>query len=477
MTESAEGKKNAEGGASLTSAPTISLPRGGGALRAIAEKFNLNPVTGTGSLTVPVYASPGRSGFGPQLSLTCDSGNGNGPFGFEWSLAINAISRKTDKGLPKYADDEESDAFILAGAEDLVPALVQAAGQWTRDVVTRTVYGKQFKVHRYRPRIEGAFARIERWRNLSDPQDTFWRSISKDNVTTWYGKTAESRIADPADPSRVFTWLICDSDDAKGNVISYRYKPEDSSGVDVTAAHEHNHSGLTRSAKRYLKDIFYGNRTPYFRDLAQPQPAPLPADWCFQVVFDDGEHDLNNPAPQDAGPWMCRLDPYSTYGPTFEVRGYRLCQRVLMFHHFKDEPNVGPNCLVRSTDSTYSQPPADPAQPVYSYLLSVKQSGYRRDGAGGYISSSLPPLEFEYSEAVIDKTVREADRAALENLPAGADGAQYRWADLDGEGLQGILTQQGGSWFYKANLSPVNQQGTDGQRVTLPLFARCNGGA
>jgi len=451
-------------------APQLSLPKGGGALRAIAEKFNLNPVTGTGSLAVPVHASPGRSGFGPQLSLSYDSGTGNGPFGFGWSLAINNISRKTDKGLPQYADDE-SDTFILSSSEDLVPVLTNMAGQLTRDVVARTVYGKQYKVHRYRPRIEGAFARIEAWRNISDPQDTFWRSISKDNVTTWYGKTAESRIADPADPSRVFTWLICESYDAKGNVISYRYKPEDSSGVDVTAAHERNRSDLIRSAKRYLKHIFYGNRTPYFPDLTQPQPLALPGDWCFQVVFDYGEHDPNNPTPQDAGQWTCRLDHYSTYRPTFEVRGYRLCQRVLMFHHFKDEPNVGLNCLVRSTDLTYSPPPADPTQPVYSFLVSASQTGYRRDGAGGYITSSLPPLEFGYSEAVIDETVREADREALENLPAGVDGSAYRWADLDGEGLQGILTEQGGSWFYKANLSPGNVQGTNGDQATLPRFA------
>jgi hypothetical protein len=41
---------------------------------AIGEKFGVNPVTGTGSLTIRVYASPGRAGFGLQLSLSYDSG-------------------------------------------------------------------------------------------------------------------------------------------------------------------------------------------------------------------------------------------------------------------------------------------------------------------------------------------------------------------------------------------------------------------
>jgi hypothetical protein len=63
------------------SAPTISLPKGGGAIRGIGEKFASNPVTGTGSMSVPIVTSPGRSSFGPQLSLSYDSGAGNSPFG------------------------------------------------------------------------------------------------------------------------------------------------------------------------------------------------------------------------------------------------------------------------------------------------------------------------------------------------------------------------------------------------------------
>ena len=65
-------------------APQLELPKGGGALRGIGEKFASNPVTGTGALTVPIATSPGRGGFGPQLALSYDSGVGNGLFGFGW---------------------------------------------------------------------------------------------------------------------------------------------------------------------------------------------------------------------------------------------------------------------------------------------------------------------------------------------------------------------------------------------------------
>ena len=113
-----------------------------------------------------------------------------------------------------------------------------------------------------------------------------------------------------------------------------------------------------------------------------------------------------------------------------------------MFHNFSQDPNVGLNCLVRSTDLVHSQPsqpPADPTKPFYAFLLSVTQTGYVRNGAAGYLSKSMPPLQFQYTEAVIDETVRDVEPASLKNLPSGLDGDSYRWVDLDGEGLSGIL--------------------------------------
>src|SRR5262245_1667971 len=94
--------------------PTISLPKGGGAIRGIGEKLAANPFTGTGSMSLPIATSPGRAGFGPQLSLSYDSGAGNGPFGFGWSLSLPSITRKTDNGLPRYFDAGESDVYVLS---------------------------------------------------------------------------------------------------------------------------------------------------------------------------------------------------------------------------------------------------------------------------------------------------------------------------------------------------------------------------
>src|SRR5262245_6510329 len=108
--------------------PAVSLPSGGGAIRGMGEKFGVNAVTGTSGLSVPLGMTPGRAGGGPHLELVYDSGAGNGVFGFGWSLSLPEITRKTDKGLPRYLDEEEGDVFLLSGVEDLVP-LLDGTGQ------------------------------------------------------------------------------------------------------------------------------------------------------------------------------------------------------------------------------------------------------------------------------------------------------------------------------------------------------------
>lgn len=445
-----ENKKEVAKSSSI-SAPSISLPKGGGAIRGIGEKFTANPVTGTGSFSVPIAVTPGRSGFSPQLSLSYNSGSGNGPFGFGWGLSLPEITRKTDKGLPKYEDTNESDEFILSGAEDLVPVLVYDDNnkEWNPEHYPRTLNNVDYTVQQYRPRTEGLFARIEKWTDKNNG-DIHWRSISKDNITTIYGKDNNSRIFDPNDPnpehpSRIFSWLICQSWDDKGNAMVYKYKEENSKHIDQTQVHEKNRTPSSRQANRYLKYIKYGNRTPnHDTEWKVTDPTQI-SDWMFDLVFDYGEHDTDNPKPGDAGEWFLRLDPFSSYRAGFEVRTYRLCRRVLMFHHFPELKQE--DYLVRSTEFTYNE------SPIASFIVSVTQSGYvlnKEDGT--YLKKSLPPLEFEYTRAEIQEEVRDVDAQSLENLPSGLDGSTYQWVDLNGEGLSGILTEQTGAWFYKPNL-------------------------
>jgi hypothetical protein len=144
--------------------PEISLPKGGGAIQGIEEKFQVNEITGTSSFSIPLPLSPSRNGFTPSVGLSYNSGAGNSPFGLGWDLAIPAITRKTEKQLPQYQDEEESDILILSGAEDLVPLLEKQGEDWIRYSEQKNDNGITYTVTRYRPRIEGAFVRIERWK-------------------------------------------------------------------------------------------------------------------------------------------------------------------------------------------------------------------------------------------------------------------------------------------------------------------------
>jgi RHS repeat-associated protein len=435
--------------------PAVSLPKGGGALHGIGEKFATNAATGTGALTVPIATSPGRGGVGPALQLAYDSGAGNGPFGLGWTLSVPSITRKTDKGLPRYHDGEDSDVFILSGAEDLVPVRV-ADGTSTRlDVTDRGDY----RVQRFRPRVEGLFARIERWTQRATG-DAYWRAITRDNAVSVYGQSAQARIADPEHPERVFTWLLEETRDDRGNVIRYRYKAEDAAGVDPGLASEANRfvrqpDGARRfaaTAQRYLKRIQYGNRTPVARD----QPAPVnDTDWLFEVVLDYGEHDAAAPTPAEAVAWPVRPDPFSRHRATFEVRTYRLCRRVLMFHRFA-ELGTAP-CLVRSTDFSYADARvrtpdgAFDQGPVASYLASVIQAGYVRTGSG-YERAAQPPLALGYTQPVVHDQLQVLSGDRASGVPDGPRGAGAQWVDLDGEGIPGALTATDRAWYYRANL-------------------------
>jgi RHS repeat-associated protein len=441
------------GPAAALAPPAIAAPKGGGAIRGIGEKFTVNAVNGSCTISVPLALSPGRSGTGPTLSLTYDSAAGNGPFGFGWQLGLPAITRRTDRGLPRYRDAEESDTFLMSDAEDLVCVLDDRG----RRVVDRTsVPG--YDIQLYLPRVEGLFARIERW-TWRGTGETHWRTISRDDVTTVYGRNGDSRIAERANASadraaRTFAWLICESYDDKGNATVYEYVPEDDANVDLSRAGE---GGRTRTANRYLKRILYGNRVSR---LTRPDLSA--ADWMFEVVLDyDEGHYLDKQGTvrathQPRYHWSVRPDSFSSYRSGFEVRTHRRCHRVLMFHRFPElgaEPTLVRTMAFRYEDLDYSAGPVPAGTELShqgstrlgSFLREVAQLGHVRRPDGTYRTESLPPVTFTYSRAEIDPRVRP--------LPAAVDSARRpQWIDLDGTGIPGILAEATDAWTYRPSL-------------------------
>ena len=190
-------------------------------------------------------------------------------------------------------------------------------------------------------------------------------------------------------------------------------------------------TSATATARRYLADSWR-------RRQAVAPAARRRRSGCSRWSSTTASTTRRTHAGRDGAVGQPARRSFSSYRAGFEVRTYRLCQRVLMFHHFPDDPTPGSrkgyDGLVRSTDFTYSyeQDPARPrAIPVYSFLLSVTQTGYQREAGGGYLTASLPPLEFEYTDAPSCRTTLQRGRRREPGEPARRAGRRgYQWVDL-----------------------------------------------
>lgn len=414
--------------AKKVSLPGISLPKGGGAIKGIGELFKFNAFTGTGSFSVPVYTSPCRD-FEPKISLDYNSAEGNGVFGMGFSISIPYISRKTEKGIPRY---DSSDAFILSNADELVPKLVGNSKELDTRVVEES--GINWRVTGYLPRVEGDFARIEFWEGNGS---SYWKIVSKGNITSVYGQSENARIANPEDSGCVFRWLLEKAFDAKGNKVEYLYKQENVENVSDTI-YEQNRS---RTANKYIRSIRYGN---YFNES-------LIEKWSFEVVFDYGEYNVTEDYLKrtDCDPykpvrgWAARKTPFSSYRSGFELRTSRLCQNILMFHHLEKELGSKP-CLVRVTSLTYGE-----AADVSPLLEAVEVKGLRRNKDGSYASKPMPPLEYTYSGFTPEGQSFENLRVTTgKTVPCYVGKGQYDFVDLYGESIPGLLYSDDNTTFY-----------------------------
>jgi len=447
--DSRNSEKKGSGGYASMSMPQITLPKGGGSIRSIDDKFSVNAANGTAGFSIPFPLSPSRNGFMPSMSLSYNSGDGNSIFGLGWNGQPAAIARKTEKKLPEYRDAEGSDIFIFSGAEDLVPAYYKdEAGNWIKD--SRVIDG--LTIDRYRPRIENGFARIEKVREENG--NIYWKVTSATNIVSVYGKSRIAQISDPADPAKIFKWLFEFSYDDKGNCFRLGYKKENKVNI-PDLLHERNRlNDLSPCTNVYLKSIKYCNKDHFRRSSIDWQDWDGFLDgieYLLELVLDYGEHDLDDPQPDDDRGWSYRPDAFSDYRAGFEIRTCRLCRRMLMFHHFSelgDRP-----CLVNALDLEYD------AGTAFTFLRSATQKGYIRRQDGAWSIAAIPSMDFNYEPLGWNTTVNTLPASGLENLPAGIDDKVYQWIDLNNEGISGILTEQAGGWYYKSNAGDGNLEG------------------
>lgn len=182
----------------------ISIPSGPGSIEGLGESFE--PQLNTGSFTygIVVPVPPGRGGFQPTIRFSYNSGRGNGPLGLGWRLDQTTIQRQTDKGLPRYG---EEDTFLFNEGMEIIPV----GGKPGEEGVTL-----------YRLKNEGTFQLFEHHR-----EGDYWVVRERNGIRHYLGVHPDhpgetARVADP-DGRGTFRWILLESRDLNGNQILYRH--------------------------------------------------------------------------------------------------------------------------------------------------------------------------------------------------------------------------------------------------------------
>jgi RHS repeat-associated protein len=364
---------------SSSASDLLVLPKGGGALSGIGEKFAPDLHTGTGNLTIPLPLPQGRNGFQPDLSLGFSSGSGNGPFGLGWSLSLPAIMRKTSAGLPSY--DDAKDTFILAGEDDLVAVPGGPAG-----------------AQQYRPRTEGAFSQI-----LHFPAGDRWDVTAKNGQTMVFGGQFapgggggpdSAVVADPSRRDHIFCWKPSSATDPFGNRIEYEYERD-------------LQTGNRAWDQLYLKRIRYAD---YDSGAAT----------TFLLVV---EFEYEN-----------RTDWFSDRRPGFEIRTAKRCSAIKLLT--RDGAELARTYELDYLDGGTGPQALRPANAV-SLLRSLTVTGH-----DGTQTESLPPTSFAYSRFDPEKRdFRPLGGEELPSTSLSDPNLQL--ADLAGKALPDIVEVNG----------------------------------
>ena len=418
-----------------------SLPQGGGTLAGSAGSLSVGGAHGGAGwhIPLPVSTAPAR-GLAPQLALSYSNGAGNGVFGMGWQLSLPAIRLRTQHGVPRF---DGHDRIEGPSGDELLRSLDAVY------TVQRLPFAEDdsgpYRITRYLNRSSGLASSVERWEALGPAgavTRTFWIDRTPDGGLSLYGWSANARLADPQDPSRIAQWRLEESVSATGEHILWRWRQENDEHCSAQERADH-----PQVAGLYPDTLYWMNRTPALHFLL-PGLSPSEAwehDWLACLVFDYGERG----APVDQAPpldttatWPAREDALSWRRYGFEVRTRRLCHDVLLWHRTAMMADADAQDataqLVSRLHLTYE------TSPLLTQLRAAQTLAYEADGT----VVSWPPVEFALSEP--PETLPDTTQWQAEPALDGFSHEYWQMADLYGEGIPGLLYQDNGAWWYRA---------------------------
>ncbi len=196
--------------------------------QAAVNSIQVDPSSGTGVLSLPLFSPAARLGMKPNLGLTYSPRSGNGVLGMGWSIGFGSIERSTQEGPPAY---DGTDTFI---------ATVDGASS----KLVRIAEG------RYRFPVEGAFYNFqydgERWLMRNGKGLTYYFGDDQS-----YGD--RSRLKNSG--GDVFQWRLSRVEDSVGNYYLIRYLEDDSFEVYWTGEPGTADDGVNVSSQKFFARV------------------------------------------------------------------------------------------------------------------------------------------------------------------------------------------------------------------------------
>jgi len=199
--------------------------------------------TGDVSVSYPIEIPKGRLGMAPSVSVNYNSEGGNSWTGIGWNVPVQSVTVDTKFGVPRYCGEER---YILDGQQ-----LVEIPGSASGTKI-------------YRPRVEGPFARIQRFGD--SPANYYWVVTDKRGTKSWYGQSKTGGnitvLQNGAGSGPVYQWCLERVSDTYGNCINYYYDIDNDPAGKQIYLSEIRYTGRNGSDGKYsVRFITSGDRT------------------------------------------------------------------------------------------------------------------------------------------------------------------------------------------------------------------------
>lgn len=152
----------------------------------LGESFKINLNTGQGVYTQQITIPDGVAGFTPKIMLEYSSARKHTSFGWGWDINLRRIEERKER--------QNANAVYLESGQELMELADGSFG----------------------PKIEKAFNKY-----IKKPKS--WELRERNGHRLFFGESENSRISDPENSNRIYSYLLSKKIDNSGNEITYTY--------------------------------------------------------------------------------------------------------------------------------------------------------------------------------------------------------------------------------------------------------------